>query len=193
MTLEKSHGKARPTLPRSSDLADVPTGGDRKSNHAANGRFMPGNAAATDRSAKQAIGKVLGLRPTADAVSVVAKDAARVFGVVLRDMPSDAPTVRNLAAMLARHSALGAYFNVRADELGLDTLEGLAAIDQATKHGMRVERLTVTCLDVATRLTKASDRDPAIDIDAINRRANDNLERKRVAEQRERDAEEAAE
>lgn len=148
-------GKARTELPRSDELQAVGTVEDRQPNHGRNGQFTTGNDAAADRRAKQAIAKILGLRSSDTVVAVVGKDAARVMGVVLRDMPTDAPTVRNLVAMLARHSAIGAYANVRADELGLDTIDGRAWLELGLRHFARAERLTVTALDVATRMAVA--------------------------------------
>lgn len=183
MTIETSHGKARPTLPRPSDLRPAGAAPERERSHDERGRFVAGNRAGADRGAKLAIGKALGLRPNDAAVAAVARDAARVLGVVLRDMPSDGPTVRNLAALLARHSAIAAYFNCKADELGLDTPEGAKALDVALKHGARAERLTVTCLDVATALAKRAEKDPgALDVAAIDAAAEAETEARRARE-----------
>ena len=43
MTTERSHGKARPTLPRASDLRPAETAGKRTVNHDPTGRFTAGN------------------------------------------------------------------------------------------------------------------------------------------------------
>jgi hypothetical protein len=158
MAIEISHGKARSILPRSSDLSPVPA--VRPPNHGTNGRFTPGNGAARGRLAKQAIARALGIRSGDENVAVVAKDAMRVMAVVMRDMPSDAPTVVNLVALLARHSAVAAFFNVQADKHGLDSKDGKEALEAAMQHGQRAERLTVTALDVATRLAAAERAKP---------------------------------
>ncbi len=193
MTFERSHGKSRPTLPRSSDLAPVETDRDPRQGRTAGGHFAAGNRVGVGARWKASIKRLLGRGASGEQAEQVAREAFRLYLAVLRDMPSDGASVRMLVALQARHAAIAAFFTDRAAFLGLDGPEGTAALDIAAKHGQRAERLAVTSLDVSTRLTKASDRDPVIDIDAVNRRANDNLERKRVQEQAERDAEEAAE
>lgn len=155
MTIERSHGKARPTLPRSSDLGTVPpTDADPRRCRTANGQFTSGNQAAVGRGAKAAIRKLLGKGVTltnAEAISV-ARDAARLFGDTLRELPNDGPTVRQLVALFARHSALAAYWSAKASAAGLGTAEGIEAQEREAKHGQRVERLSVTMLDVAIKL-----------------------------------------
>ena len=69
-------------------------------------------------------------------------------------MPSDGSTVRGLLALRARHEALAGFWHAKAGELGLTSDAGIAAADQALKHGTRAERLAVTALDVATKLAK---------------------------------------
>lgn len=159
MTIERSHGKARPTLPRSSDLRVVPsTEPERPGQRDARGRFVSGNGAAIGRGEKAAVRRLLGREGAtvsdADARRV-ALDASQVFGATLRELPSDGATVRQLAAMHARHVALAAFWSARASSEGLGTDGGLRAEEQATKHGQRAERLAVTMLDVATRLAAA--------------------------------------
>jgi hypothetical protein len=79
----------------------------------------------------------------------VARDARRVFGHVLASLPSDAPPVRALLSIYARHCALHAYYTVKAEELGLDTPEGLKLLEVADRQSQRAERTLVTCHDLA--------------------------------------------
>jgi hypothetical protein len=103
------------------------------------------------------LGRDSGDLELADAATAVAEDAWRLFGVAIREMPHDGPTVRALVARKARHEALEGYWTAQAlAKLGTD--EGKEAEDRATQHGLRAERLTVTALDVASRL--ASSRPP---------------------------------
>jgi hypothetical protein len=155
MSIEKSHGKARPTLPRSSDLQPVGTVGDRHRGRDERGRVTTGNTLARDRGWRASIRKLLGRETTDPIATVVAEDAWRIFSATIRELPSDGATVRGLVAAGARHQALAAFWNAQAIERGLATDEGVAAQEQATKHDTRAERLAVTALDIATRLANA--------------------------------------
>lgn len=163
MTIEQSHGKARPTLPRSSDLATVTgTDDERSRQRDSSGRFAVGNNAGIGRGAKAAVRRMLGrgAELTNPEALAVARDADRLFLDTLRELPSTGSTVRHLAALHARHAALAAFWSARASEAGLGTDEGTKAEEQATKHGQRQERVAVTMIDVATKLAS---RDPKAD------------------------------
>lgn len=161
MTIERSHGSARPTLPRSSDLVSL-----ERSNR---GTFLPGNGVARDTGWRRTVSKMLGADATTAAGRSVAGDAARLFTAALRDMPSDGSAVRVLLGSWASHAALQGHFTRRATSLGIETPEALAAAEIASKHGIRAERLIVTALDVSTRLAK---RTPApLDLAAIDAQA----------------------
>jgi hypothetical protein len=155
VTVERSHGKARPTLPRSSDLPVVGTDRERTRGRDAAGRFSHGNEGGRGRGWKRAIVKMLGRDIDDPTALAVAADAWRLFCASIREMPSDGPTVRSLVALRCRHEALAAFFHARAAENGLDSAEGIKATDIATKHGQRAERLAVTSIDVAARLAHA--------------------------------------
>jgi hypothetical protein len=149
VTFERSHGKSRPTLVRASDLtpadaADKPTGG-----RTADGRFAAGNRTGLAARFTATIRKSLGAKAGDPVAMVVARDARRVFGHVLASLPSDAPPVRALLSVYARHQALHAYYTVRAEALGLDTDEGLALLAVADRQSQRAERVLVTCHDLA--------------------------------------------
>lgn len=163
MSIERSHGKARSTLPRSSDLAPVDTVPDPSEGRAVAGRFAPGNRIAAGQRWKASVRKMLGRGATSEQAVSIAREAWRMYLALLRGMPSDGPSVRLLVALQARHAVIAAYFTDRASELGLDTAAGASALDQASRHGQRVERLAVTSLDVATKLKgtrRGRDLDP---------------------------------
>jgi hypothetical protein len=149
VTVERSHGKARPTLVRASDLAAVETDNTRPSNHGPGGHFTPGNTAAKDGRFRATVKKALGNRADKGEVGVVASDARRVHGHILRAMPSDAAPVRVLAAIHARHVALNAYFTAKAEAAGLDTPAGMKLLDVAGRESQRAERTLVTLHDLA--------------------------------------------
>lgn len=167
MAIEQSHGKARPTLPRASDLQAVPAVPERARNHDERGRAAPGNTLARGRGWKTALRRMLG-KGTTDAEAIaVADDAWRLFVAMLGELPHDGPIVRSLAMRKARHDALGAFWSARAALVGLATEEGIKCEERATVHGQRAERLTVTAIDVATRLAKAR-ADAGADVDPLD-------------------------
>jgi hypothetical protein len=155
--METSKGKMRPSLPRSGDLPTVSDADrERAGERSADGRFRTGNVIGRGRGWKRAIAKQLGRQVDDPIAQVVADDAWRVFSAALRELPSDGPMVRGLAALMARHQALAAFWTAQAATVGLTSDAGIAAQEQATKHGQRAERLAVTCLDIAIRLTRKS-------------------------------------
>ncbi len=161
MSIETSHGKARPTLPRSSDLAVVDTVPNPSEGRAPFGRFAPGNRIAQGQRWKASIRKLLGRGATSAEAEALARESFRLYLALLRAMPSDGPSVRTLVALQARHVVLAARWANRAAELGFDSDEGIAADERALRHGQRAERVAVTALDVATRVATAKRRSPA--------------------------------
>lgn len=173
MAGERSHGKARPRLPRASDLKHKPAGpntGAPRHNTGPDGRFVVGNAAAIG-TGKAPIRRALGrsAKVTDTEARLVARDAETLFGQVMAELPSDGAMVRQLAALWARHAALAAFWTARASKAGLGTEAGLGATGEATKHGQRAERLSISMLDVARDMARdaAAGVDP---IDAVNAR-----------------------
>jgi hypothetical protein len=159
MTIERSHEKARPTLPRASDLALAEgTVAERHRNHDEGGRFAARNQAAANRAWRRSLKKLIARdEPISDdIVRTVLEDAWRIFTATLRELPNDGPTVRGLALRKARHEALEGFWTAKAAALGLTSPEALACEDRATKHGQRAERVAVTMLDVASALAKTS-------------------------------------
>jgi hypothetical protein len=160
MAIEQSHGKARPVLPRSSDLAPVEAERNPLEGRSEAGHFAAGNRLGVGARWKASIKKLLGKAADETIAKAVGADATRVYLAVLRSMPSDAAPVRSLVALHARHIAVAAYFTDRAAAVGLDTEQGLAFLQVASNHGQRAERTAVTALDVATKLAKGSDAKP---------------------------------
>lgn len=160
MTIERSHNKARPTLPRSSDLPEVPTDRERPVERQPDGRFASGNTLARGRGWKTSIRKQLGRVDGADSLAAtVADDAWRIFCATVRDMPSDGPSVRGLLMQQAKQAALSSFWEGEAARRGLTTEAGIQASELAMKHGQRSERLLVTGLDIATRLAASKPRE----------------------------------
>lgn len=154
MTIERSHGKARPTLPRASDLRTVPDPAQKPTaGRDAQGRFAPGNRAGLGARYVATIKRALGPEG-----APVVSDARRIYAHTMRRMPSQAAPVAALVSMYARHAALFAHFSASASELGLDTPQGAAQLAIADKQSQRAERLLVTALDVATKLAETERR-----------------------------------
>lgn len=161
MTIEMSHGKARPVLPRSSDLQSVEADRNPRDGRTQGGHFAAGNRIGVGARWKASVKKLLGRTADDTITAAVGADAWRVYLATLRSMPSDAAPVRSLVALHARHVAVAGYFTNRAAEVGLDTKEGLAFLEVASHHGQRAERTAVTALDVSTKLAASQTKAPA--------------------------------
>jgi|SRR5579859_1157889 len=149
MTVERSHGKARPTLPRSSDLHTPEPAAKPTDGRGAHGHFAAGNPIGVGARFTHTVRKSLGAQAATGDALVVARDARRVFGHVLAALPSDAAPVRALLAVYARHQALHAYYTLRAEAAGLDTPAGLKLLEVADRQSQRAERVLVTVHDLA--------------------------------------------
>lgn len=162
------HGKARPSTPRSKDLKAVDTVDDRPRQRDGDGRFTPGNTAALGRGALMAVRRLLGrgVEVTDPEVLAVVRDADRLFGAVVAELPSAGATVRQLVASFARHTALAGYWSAKASVSGLSGEEGMRATEEATKHDTRAERLAVTMLDVSTKLAGKKTSNSVLDLRA---------------------------
>jgi hypothetical protein len=150
--IERSHGKARPTLVRSSDLAQVKAAKTPTEGRTAHGHFAAGNPIGLGSRWKASIKKSLGPKATEGEARAVYGDALRIYLATLRAMPSDAAPVRSLAALHGRHMAVNAYYTTKAAEAGLDTPAGQKLQDLANRESQRAERVLVSCIDVATKL-----------------------------------------
>lgn len=119
MTIERSHGKARPMLPRASDARTAETEAKRSVERDARGLFLPGNRAANGSGLTRVTRKAMGDRRGTGEPAIVARDARRVATAVLAALPSDVAPVRVLVAMHARHVALHAFYTAKAEAAGL--------------------------------------------------------------------------
>lgn len=157
MTIERSHGKARPTLPRASDLQPGETATTPPTGRTPGGHFARGNRLAVGGRFKRTVAKSLGEAHEGDA-GIVASDAARVARHVIASLPSDAPPVRVLVSIHARHVALNAYFTSKAEAAGLDTDRGLQLLAIASRESQRAERVLISALDTARVCAQAADK-----------------------------------
>lgn len=149
MAIEQSHGKARPSLPRASDLRPTESEAKPTDTRRPDGRFAAGNRASVGARFTATIKKSLGTKTATGEALVVARDARRLFGHTLSSLPSEAAPVRALLAIYSRHAALHAYYTLKAEALGLDTPEGLKLLEVADRQSQRAERVLVTCHDLA--------------------------------------------
>jgi hypothetical protein len=150
MSFEQSNGKARPTLPRASDLRTVKTERKPTDGRTADGRFAPGNRASIGAGFARVAKKLLGPHaPTNDDEQIVRRDAWRIFVATMRSMPSDAPPVRTLVGLHARHASLAALYGALAAQAGHGTPEGMKLQEAADRQSQRAERVLVTALDAA--------------------------------------------
>lgn len=154
MPLEQSHGRARPTLPRSGDLPAVPAEHERSRQRDAKGRWVAGNAGGNGRGWRAAVAKMIGRELKGEAAPL-ARESFRMYRALLAELPHDGAQVSSLVASRARSAVVAARYFARAAELGLDTDEGRAALELSMRLDQRAERLAVTALDVATRLATA--------------------------------------
>ena len=152
---ERSHGKARPRLPRARDLRAVETVKDPSDGRGSSGRFGKGNQAARASGAKNVVTKATSDEGLAPDEAMVARDTRKLFHATLRELPSAGTIVRTNAYSFARESSLAALYDAAANRAGLLTPEGMKLADRATVHRRVAERLSVTLLDEATALAKA--------------------------------------
>jgi hypothetical protein len=114
------------------------------------GHLIPGAKLALGAGFKHTVRKSLGRKhPVSQESKIVTRDANRLFSEILPVLASDAPPVRALLAVYARHHALNAYYTDKAEEAGLDTTLGLQYLEIADRQSQRCERVLVTCHDLA--------------------------------------------
>jgi hypothetical protein len=156
----RSHGKARPSLPRSAELRPIETAPDPSAGRGTHGQFARGNQISIRAGEKRAAKKLLGKGASEGDAAIVARDAQRAFRGAMRELPHDGQIVRSLAALYGRHLAASALYATKSDEAGPATDEGIRFAELALKHGARAERLSVTALDVAATLARAKPAAP---------------------------------
>lgn len=158
--IERSHEKARPTLPRASDLASPVTDGKPTDARGSHGHFTAGNRSALGARFKATLRKSLGNKASDGDVLTVYRDAQRVFAHTIRSLPSDAAPVRTLVVLHARHVALHGFFTAKAETAGLETELGQKLLVIADRQSQRAERVLVTALDVARVCASRRPDDP---------------------------------
>jgi len=171
MSTEQNKGKARTTLPRSSDLKPVESVPSPTEGRVSGGRFAPGNGISRENRARHHIRRLLGPAANDKSIAEIQSASLSLYSSLMRSLPCQAVPVRSLVALQARHTALCAYWTEWAVNVGLDSEQGIAALERASKDGARAERLAVTSLDIATRLAKAAPRRGPTTIEIINRQA----------------------
>jgi hypothetical protein len=154
MALERSKGKLRPGLPRSSDLHTVPAG-EPDGNRDTGGRFEKGNTVGTRRGIRALIKRHLGRDGTNAETESVYRETTTLFGGFMKSMPTEADVVQDLAARQARASVFSARFAAQALEVGIFTDKGRQLLEMSIRFDQRAERLMVTALDVATKLAES--------------------------------------
>ena len=147
--IEKSHGRARPTLPRASDLPLTELEEKLSIPRGDHGHVLPGAKLAVGAGFSHTVKKALGTRNSTGIRRVITRDAKRLFSNILPTLASDAAPVRALLAVYARHAALNAYFTQLAEETGLDTQAGLQYLEISDRQSQRCERVLVTVHDLA--------------------------------------------
>lgn len=149
MTFEKSHDKARPTLPRASDLRPAESDAKPTDQRGPGGRFAPGNRASVGAGLTAMLKKLLGPKSNEPIAKAVRRDAWRVFAGTMKSMPSDAAPVRAMVSLYAGHLALASFYREKAAGLGLDTPAGMDMLVVADRQSQRAERVLVTAMDTA--------------------------------------------
>jgi hypothetical protein len=161
-TIELSHGKPRLTAPRLTDLGTVPTGEDRSADHGRDGRFLPGNRAAADKSARRALTAPLRAARTrlqravegepVSKVDELLAGAESVYAASRRELGVRSTLVLGRLATHATDSVLYGYFIQRATEVGLETAQGAALLELAHGCDTRATRAMTAALAGAKAL-----------------------------------------
>lgn len=160
MPIERSHGKARPGLPRASDLPTIEAAPNPRQGRTEGGHFAAGNRVGLEARVKHSMRKALGSKADAGEAGLVARDAQRIFGAYMRCMAVDSAPVRAMCALAARHAALAAFYGAAAVTAGLTTDKGLALQTAADRQSQRAERVLVTAHDLAARRPPRKAIDP---------------------------------
>ncbi len=161
MTIEKSHGKARPTLPRSSDLVSVPQmEPPRTAARGPDGRFLPGHRTGRGKGAKRQLARLMGTDSDDPITALVASAAATAYRAHMQELPNQGSIVSSLVSLASRHEALSAFYQAEGAKHGYASETGTAALQEASKHGQRAERLLVTALDISKALAASTKAEP---------------------------------
>ena len=165
MTIRFVKGKARFETPRLKDNRTSTTARDPSAGRDARGQFAAGNRSAIGQAAKAIIRQSLGT----DVDDPMVREATALYRAVLRGLPSDGASVRQLTASRCRHAVLATVYANEASKAGLATPEGMKLAEHARAHDLTAQRLAVTAFDLATReaSTKAADEDVHAEINRV--------------------------
>lgn len=148
MALRIVKGKLRPESPRLKDMSAGTTARDPSAGRTADGRFAAGNGAANGRAAKELIRESLG---TEGADPETVRQALTMYRAILRELPSDGPSVRQLVAARCRHAVMATRYANEAAKVGLATPAGIKLAEQSRAHDLAAQRLAVTAYDLSIR------------------------------------------
>jgi hypothetical protein len=145
---EHSHGKARPMLPRPSDVeaTEPRTARERLDGRRPDGTAAHGNVIALGRGWKSKIRRavtLIGADIGGDAATIQ-RDTEVVYRALLSDAVTSGPLMRINASSCALEFTLAAYLHAKAIAAGLLTPEGERLEGRASQHRQRAERLSVT-------------------------------------------------
>lgn len=161
---EVSHGKVRITPRRVSDHADHADGAnapDRAANHASDGRFKPGNRAATGTGGKRLVQRHVPAR------------GKRLFESVCRQIGADAGTLGFMHAALCVSLYLDSLELAElARKAGLTTPEGKDADERATRKAEAAQREATAALATARLFKGAAKRGSKTAITALRKRVD---------------------
>lgn len=160
MALVFEKTKLRPQPPRLKNVRRRLRVGQRSRNQDAKGRWVKGNNAPKGKRLKAIIRRQLGHDATGELVERLYAETRDMHRALVRALGAGAegvPQVQDTLARRARWGVLGAWYALRAVELGLGTEAGDAALEMAIKLDARAERLDVTALDLADRLATDDD------------------------------------
>ena len=92
------------------------------------------------------------------------RQALTLYRALMRDLPSDSASVRQLTASRSRHVVMATALANEATLKGLGTPEGMKLAEASRSHDLAAQRLAITAFDLATKeaLSKA-DRHGAAD------------------------------
>lgn len=153
---ERSHGKARPSLPRAAELPVPHPPPDRGQGRDARGRFAPGNRqSARSRGWRRAIAQLASGHVATAEQAKLAGDSGSLYRATLSTLPYQGPLTNPIAADNARSAVLSAHLASAALAAGVTTAKGRQLLELSLKLGQRAERTAVTLLDLTTRLAEA--------------------------------------
>lgn len=177
MALRMVKGKLRPESPRLKDTPQA-TAREPSAGRTADGRFAAGNGVANGRAAKALIRESLG---AVGADPEIVRQALALYRALLRDLPSDGPSVRQLVAARCRHAVMATRYANEAAQVGLATPVGIKLAEQSRAHDLAAQRLATTSYDLAVRNAQLEANKP-FDVAKANAEAERETERRRQAE-----------